>query len=212
MTDTVALIADIVGSRNLPSRAQSQDDIRAVFARADQRFAPEQALWATVGDEFQARYPDLRSALGATALVRVTLPEGLDCRFGLGMGQATEIEPARDGAAIQDGSAWWRAREAIVTAHRLQDRGRPSVRTWFVAEDASLTAAVDALLLQRDHTIARMKARERRLAAGLLEGRTQKELAQEERIAQSAVSQTLHRSGAIALEAGIELFSEVTPT
>ena len=96
-----------------------------------------------------------------------------------------------------------------MTAHDLQDRGQPSVRTWLVAEDASLTAAVDALLLQRDHTIARMKARERRLAAGLLEGRTQKELAQEERIAQSAVSQTLHRSGAIALAAGIELFSEV---
>ncbi|MGO4299740.1 SatD family protein [Leifsonia sp. RAF41] len=212
MTFTVALIADIVGSRNLSSRSAAQDEMRAVFARADLRFPPEQPLWATVGDEFQARYPDLASALGATALVRLNLPEGLDCRFGLGMGEATEIEPGPDGNTIQDGSAWWRAREAIVTAHRLQDRGQPSVRTWFVAEDALLTAAVAALLLQRDHTIARMKARERRLAAGLLEGRTQTELAHEERIAQSAVSQTLHRSGAIALAAGIELFSEVVPT
>ncbi|WP_431220852.1 SatD family protein [Leifsonia xyli] len=210
MTATVALIADIVGSRNLASRSDAQDAMRAVFARADRRFAPQQPLWATVGDEFQARYADLGAALGATALVRLALPEGLDCRFGLGLGEATEIEERGDGTSIQDGSAWWRAREAIVTAHRLQDRGRPSVRTWFVAEDATLTAAVDALLLQRDHTISRMKARERRLGAGLLEQRTQKELAQEERIAQSAVSQTLHRSGAIALEAGIDLFSGVT--
>ena len=73
-----------------------------------------------------------------------------------------------------------------------------------------IALVIDALLLQRDHTIARMKARERRLAAGWLEGRTQKDLATEERIAQSAVSQTLHRSGAIALAAGIQLISEVT--
>ncbi|MGO4536109.1 SatD family protein [Leifsonia sp. 2MCAF36] len=206
MNVTVALITDIVGSRDLANRSAAQDEIRAVFARADRSFPPEESLWATVGDEFQARYPDLGAALGAIALVRLSLPEGLDCRFGLGVGEATEIEPGRDGNAIQDGSAWWRAREAIVTAHRRQDRGQPSVRTWFVAEDSSLTAAANALLLQRDHTIGRMKARERRLAAGLLEGRTQTELAQQERIAQPAVSQTLHRSGAIALEAGIELF------
>lgn len=212
MTVTVALIADIVGSRTLASRAQAQDTMRAVFRRADATFSPEEPLWATVGDEFQARYPDVASALGATALVLLTLPEGLDCRFGLGVGEATEIEPTRDGASIQDGSAWWRAREAIQIAHRLQDGGQPSVRTWLIAEDSAVTAAVDALLLQRDHTVWRMKARERRLAAGWLEGRTQRELAAEERIAQSAVSQTLHRSGAIALAAGIELVSEGTAT
>ncbi|MGN7800770.1 SatD family protein [Leifsonia sp. 22587] len=211
MTSTVAVIADIVGSRNLPSRSDAQEAVRAAFARADGRFVPEQALWATVGDEFQARYAHLGAALGATALVRLILPDGIDCRFGLGVGEATEIEPSPSGAAIQDGSAWWRARDAIITAHRLQDRGQPTVRTWLVAEDPGFTAAVDALLLQRDHTISRMKARERRLAAGLLEGRTQKELAQEERIAQSAVSQTLHRSGAAALVAGIELVSEAAP-
>lgn len=212
MTVTVALIADIVGSRTLASRAQAQDTVRAVFGRADATFSPEEPLWATVGDEFQARYPDVASALGATALVLLTLPEGLDCRFGLGVGEATEIEPTRDGASIQDGSAWWRAREAIQIAHRLQDGGQPSVRTWLIAEDSAVTAAVDALLLQRDHTVWRMKARERRLAAGWLEGRTQRELAAEERIAQSAVSQTLHRSGAIALAAGIDLVSEGTAT
>jgi DNA-binding CsgD family transcriptional regulator len=206
---TVALIVDIVGSRDLPERAAAQEAMRAVFARADGTFPPEEPLWATVGDEFQARYPDIASALGATALVRLTLPDGLDCRFGLGVGEATEIEQGR-GGSIQDGSAWWRAREAIQTAHRLQDGGQSSLRTWLIAEDATLTSVVDALLLQRDQAISRMKARERRLAAGVLEGRTQQELAAEESIAQSAVSQALHRSGAIALAAGIHLVSEAT--
>ena len=210
MTHTVALIVDIAGSRDLPRRADAQDAMRAVFARADRRFLPQESLWATVGDEFQARYPDLGAALGATALVQLALPDGIDCRFGLGVGEAIEIEPASGGGSIQDGSAWWRAREAIEMAHRLQDRGQPNVRTWLVGDDAAQTSVIDALLLQRDHTIARMKARERRLAAGWLEGRTQKDLATEERIAQSAVSQTLHRSGAIALAAGIQLISEVT--
>jgi hypothetical protein len=212
MSSTVALIVDIAGSRDLPRRAEAQDAMRAVFARAHQRFVPQEPLWATVGDEFQARYADVASALGATALVQLALPDGLDCRFGLGVGEATEIEPTRDGASIQDGSAWWRARDAIEMAHRLQDRGQPNVRTWLIAEDSVYTSVVDALLLQRDQTISRMKARERRLAAGWLEGRTQRDLAAEERIAQSAVSQTLHRSGAIALAAGIELISGGKPT
>ena len=210
MTPTVALIADIVGSRDVPNRVDAQLAVRAAFARADATYAPDEPLWATVGDEFQARYSDIASALGATALVQLALPEWLGCRFGLGVGEATEIEPARDGGSIQDGSAWWRAREAIQIAHRLQDGGQSSVHTWLISGDSAVTAAVDALLLQRDHTIWRMKARERRLAAGWLEGRTQRELAAEERIAQSAVSQTLHRSGGIALAAGIDLVSEAT--
>jgi DNA-binding CsgD family transcriptional regulator len=52
--------------------------------------------------------------------------------------------------------------------------------------------------------VHRMKARERRLAAGLLQGRTQAELASQEGISQSAVSQSLQRSGASALRAGLD--------
>lgn len=207
MEQSVALIVDIVGSRSLEHRARAQKDVRSTFADAHRHFTPERELWATVGDEFQARYPSIGAAMGATALVRLTLPDTVDCRFGVGVGVSHDVESRENAEAIQDGSAWWRAREAIVSAHTLADHGHPYLRTWAVTEDVGLSAALNALLLQRDHAIERMKARERRLAVGVLQGRTQKQIAADEAITQSAVSQNLQRSGATALMAGLELLN-----
>lgn len=208
MPESVALIVDIVDSRSLENRSRAQRDIRASFADAHRRFTPEKDLWATVGDEFQARYSSIGAAMGATALVRLTLPDAIDCRFGLGLGASHDVEHGENGEPIQDGSAWWRAREAIVSAHTLADHGHPYLRTWVVTDNPGMAAAFNALLLQRDHAIGRMKARERRLAASILRGRTQKEIAAEEAITQSAVSQNLQRSGATALMAGLDLLEE----
>ena len=203
----VGLIVDIVGSRRLPDRAVAQGAIVAAFAAAHRVRPAEMPLWATVGDEFQARYLRIGDALATTALVRLTLPEGIDCRFGIGRGSAREVETSPAGS-IQDGSAWWHARAAISTAHRLQSHGHPSLRTWFSSDDALLTAAINASIVQRDQALSRMKSRERRLAAGLLMGRSQARLAADEGISQSAVSQALARSGASALSEGLEQFSE----
>lgn len=208
MQESIALIVDIVGSRGLDDRSRAQHDVRSTFAEAHRHFEPEKALWATVGDEFQARYGDVRAALGATALVRLTLPASVDCRFGLGQGNFHDVESRQDGEPIEDGSAWWRAREAINAAHKYADHGHPYLRTWAVTEDPRLAGVLNALLLQRDHIIDRMKARERRLAAGILQGRTQKEIAAGEGITQSAISQSLQRSGATALVAGLDLLGE----
>lgn len=205
MQQSIAVIVDIVDSRGLSDRPRAQHDVRSTFAATYRHFEPEKALWATVGDEFQARYSNMRAALGATALVRLSLPESVDCRFGLGQGAAHDVESREDGEPIQDGSAWWRAREAINAAHSLADHGHPYLRTWAVTDDTERGNVLNALLLQRDHAIDRMKARERRLAIGILQGRTQKHIAADEGITQSAVSQNLQRSGATALMAGLDL-------
>jgi hypothetical protein len=202
-----AMIVDIVDSRKLDDRVRAQQAIRDAFARAEATAPAERPLWATVGDEFQALYADLRGALATSALVQVTLPEGIECRFGIGAGDATEIESNSDGSSIQDGSAWWRAREAISEGHRLEHHGHPYLRTWFAGDDGVLTAAVNALLLQRDQALSRMKARERRMAAALFEGRTQNLIARDEGVSQPAVSQNLQRSGATAVAAGLDLFA-----
>jgi hypothetical protein len=204
MADSYAVIVDIVGSRRLDDRGSAQRAIRSAFDDADTPFPSEKAIWATAGDEFQVRYARLADALGAVALVQLTLPDGLDCRYGIGRGDSRVVEDRDDGQPIQDGSAWYHARDAIDEAHRLADHGHPFARTWFSCDDTLLTAAVDAWLLQRDQVVHRMKARERRLAAGLLQGRTQAELASQEGISQSAVSQSLQRSGASALRAGLD--------
>ncbi|MFI5427989.1 SatD family protein [Aeromicrobium sp. UC242_57] len=104
-----------------------------------------------MGDEFQAVYTDLRSALRATLLLRLSLPDGLDCRFGIGLGDVVVVGRS-DYGLTQDGSAWWSAREAIEEAKRRETRRNKTLRTWFVAADPATVDAgvVNAALLARD--------------------------------------------------------------
>lgn len=210
MNTVVAVIIDIVRSRALADRVAAQRTLRAVFADADRVVSPVQELWPTVGDEFQTIYAQLPDALRATALVRLTLPDGIDCRFGLGIGDVTQVEPTGVGGGIQDGSAWWNAREAITTVHGRQRHGHPYARTWFVGGDQASEAVVNAYLLNRDQVLSRMKSRERRWAAGLFSGQGQAEIARTEGVSQPAVSQNLQRSGATALAYGLDLMSAAT--
>lgn len=204
----VGIIADIVASRALADRASAQRDIMAVFARAEESVPALRSAWATVGDEFQVIVADWASALRLTLRVQALLPESVSLRFGIGVGEINTITLASDGndhddavassPPIQDGSAWLHARAALEDAETRQ-RKRDEVRTGFRADDPDLTASVSQTLVLRDHVVARMKARERRLLAAMLQGHTQLEAARSEGISQAAVSQSLHRSGAMAL-------------
>jgi hypothetical protein len=123
------------------------------------------------------------------------LPDGVECRFGLGIGAVDGFESAS--GRLQDGPGWWAARAAIDTVHAKQQRAAPSARTWVVAspdEDAGVhtaAALANSYLLARDHLVGGMNERARRLTLGRCLGRTQRDLAQEEGITQPAVSQAL---------------------
>ncbi|MFD1713772.1 SatD family protein [Amnibacterium flavum] len=204
------MIVDIVGSRNAPDRVGAQRAVREAFDRADAARPVLAPLWSTAGDEFQAVYGSLADALRSTLIARLVMPDGLDFRVGLGSGEVREIERTSAGHPIQDGSAWWAARDAIEEAHRRENSGSPFVRSWYAAADesADFVATVDSYLLLRDHLVSAMTGRARRLAAGALEGRAQLDLAESEDITQSAVSQSLQRSGAAALLAAQQLMEE----
>ncbi|MEE6288976.1 SatD family protein [Georgenia sp. MJ173] len=206
----VAIIVDIVKSRDLADRKRAQQEILRVFDRVAGLFV--QSLWPTVGDEFQAVSTDISSAVRAVAIARLLLPPGMDCRFGIGEG---DVEQVGEGAtrSIQDGSAWWAAREAINEAQRRENRTNPYLRTWFVSDQPSggPAAVVNAYLLLCDHAISAMRPRERRLTAGVLQGRSQSEVAEQEGITQSAVSQNLQRSGGGALLAAHQVLEDVMP-
>lgn len=205
----VALIVDIVDSRLLVRRDQAQAAVLDAFADASHDVPVEVPLWATVGDEFQAVFATTGQAVRVTALMRLLFPPELDCRFGIGEGDMREVDSGAR-APIYDGSAWWRAREAIDRVESDQERATPYVRTRLVGDkaEAERVAAVNAHLLLRDHLIDTMSARSRRLAAGALRGATQSELAARERISQSAVSQNLRRSGGAALIAADRAIAE----
>lgn len=197
---TIAVISDIVGSRRLADRASAQRLLDHAIARvqADLPLAV-QPLRLTVGDEEQGTYARLEDALASLLLLQLALPDGIECRFGLGIGEVHEIDSV--GGVIADGPGWWAARTAIETVHAKQLRAAPSARTWVVAgrgEDASMhTAAMaNAYLLARDELVAAMSERTRRLVYGRCLGVTQRELAQVEGITQPAVSQALTSAGA----------------
>ena len=197
MVHAVGIIADIVGSRELEDRPAAQRAILKAFEHAQDSVPVEQDAWATVGDEFQVITATWQDALRITLRVQVALPDDLRLRFGIGEGQINTIGDSPTGP-IQDGTAWLNARDAIEDVEQHQQHHDEAL-TGFRSDDASLTVAVTAQLLMRDHIVARMKARERRLFAALLAGATQQDAAREEKISQAAVSQAVHRSGAIAL-------------
>lgn len=199
----VALIVDIVNSRKLVDRVGAQRTVRSVFEDASKEHPALRPLWPTVGDEFQAVFETLGDALLTTALVRLALPEDVDCRFGLGRGETADVDSSSP-VAIQDGSAWWNAREAIDETHRREHKNEPYLRSWFVSSDhkeSGTVAVVNGFILLRDSLISSMRPRDRRLTLGALSGSPQLDLAQREGISQSAVSQSLRRSGGAALVA-----------
>lgn len=204
MSTAVAIIVDIVRSRELSDRASAQRAVLSALEDACEGIDLLQAPWATVGDEFQVLVGTVADALRITALTRLLLPVKLDCRFGVGLGAAETIAEGQNGP-IHDGSAWWSAREAIEHTHRIEQRAAPFARTWFRLDSAIApsvdTTVINSHLLLRDHLIDAMSARSRRLTAGSLRGIPQSELGRAEHISQSAVSQNLKNSGGAALVA-----------
>ncbi|MCL3777538.1 MULTISPECIES: SatD family protein [unclassified Actinomyces] len=202
MTVSYAILADIVGSRSLADRPGAQRALLDVLARASQGLDLLREPYATVGDEFQALAPTLRGALLLTLRAQLLLPQGLELRFGIGQGEARTVSDGSDGAAapIQDGPAWWRAREAVDAAHEAQQR-TGFVRTRAVLDDAEGSAVLNAMLVLRDQAVARLQERPRRMLAALLGGATQVEAAAQEGVSQSAVSSVVRGSGAGLLEA-----------
>ena len=212
-----ALIADIIRSRELPDRRRAQRVIHETLGRAAEGLALTQRPYATVGDELQAVSATLADALALTLRTHLLLPEGLGLRFGVGVGTISEVEGAAESSAdgalgrpIQDGSAWWAAREAIESAHRLQDEGRSFIRTWLRIHPDVVSGSgrgqsereglVNSVLILRDQAVFRFQPRQRRMMAGLLMGMTQVEVARQEKVSQQAVSEFARSAGSSLLE------------
>ena len=206
----IAVILDIVGSRSLDDRSDAQHALDDAIARveADRPLAAS-PLRPTVGDEQQGLYPTLDSALAALTLLRLALPEAVDCRFGVGIGPVEEIPTATGG--LPEGPGWWAARAAIEHTHALQRRTVPGARTWVIAHEAEpeathlLARQANIALLTRDQLITDMSPRTRRLTYGRHLGIMQRELAAAEGVTQPAVSQALASSGAGAVLEGLRL-------
>lgn len=187
------LIGDVVGSRRAADRSRLHRTLASALRQIGAGAIDPPAF--TVGDEFQGSYPTVGAAIDAALALRLTVGSEIDVRFGIGWGAVTVLDAE---AGIQDGPGWWTAREAIQqTAEAQRQPGFTLVRTTFRADGdtRSDSAAVNAALICRDHLLGSLDERSLRIVRGLMTGRTKKELAADEGISPSAVSQRASRDG-----------------
>jgi hypothetical protein len=196
----VALIGDIVGSRTSSDRQALHDHLERVLTTVNDDGPVHDPAVITLGDEFQGIYDTLGDALRASFRIRFLL-QPVDVRFGVGRGSVTTLDTGR---GIHDGPAYWNARDAIEkAAHRAERAQTRTSRTAYVSpEDPPGHAeAVQAALDCLDFMIGSMSDTSRSVLGGLMEGRTQQEIATRHGISPSAVSQQVRNNGlGVALE------------
>lgn len=159
----IALIADIVKSRQHGKRSVLQDHLKAVTLELNHKFGP--ALLAPVtmsrGDELQALLkraepiPDILWSISQRL-------GGTEIRFAFGLGALDT--GLRALPTETDGPAWWHARAAIEHAAKTKRKG--GVFRGFGQDDPVLTALASLL----DHIRHRMTAKQRAVAGMLRNG------------------------------------------
>jgi hypothetical protein len=220
MSSVVAtLIGDVVGSRDAGSRAALHARLEALVAHVNAETAPVVPLRITVGDEYQGCWSTVGQALVALRMLRLDGLPDVDLRHGLGWGEVTVLSEA---PRVEDGPGWWAARAAIeYAAAEARRPGLRHVRTAFRLAEAVPGAerpgenrgldehAVNAALMLRDQLLGGLSERSLSVLRGLLEGRTQREIAEAEGVSASAVSQRVRSDGLAVIVAAEEMLGRV---
>lgn len=200
---SVAVIGDVRGSRRAVNRKALHDKLTETLDTVNAQHPALDPFRITVGDEFQGRFAQLGPAVAALYAVHLSLHPDIEVRFGVGRGTAMTLDPT---AGIHDGSAFWHARDAIEAVAASENgrtwRGRAMVIDPDIHPDVA--TATNAAISCVDQLIWQMDERDRRLLAGLHEGKTQAELAEAEGISASAVSQRTRRNGIGAVLASLD--------
>ncbi len=189
------LLGDVVGSRRATDRLGLHRRLEQVLEQGNQVFGTD--LRITVGDEYQGHCDSLGTALALTWWLRVQLLPEIDVRHGIGVGETHALT-----GIVEDGPGWWAARAAIEAVGADAERPRSRTRRDRVVLDEhsasvapAVLVAVDAALAGRDELTARLDARDLSVVRGLLDERTQSDLAESLGISASAVSQRIRHQG-----------------
>lgn len=205
---STTLIGDLVGSRAARDRRGLHERLVAVISTVNDTLVPRSPLRIQVGDEYQGVFRSLGEAVHAALVIRLALLPDADVRHGLGRGS---VEVLGESPHVEDGPGWWSARLAIDrVALAQQQPAERSLRTSYSAVHSRGGApdqaepAVNAALALRDEIVGGLGPRGVSVLRGLLEERTQKEIADELGVSPSAVSQRVRADGIGALLAAHE--------
>jgi DNA-binding transcriptional LysR family regulator len=205
------LIGDLVRSRRAEHRARLHERLARAIREVNDGTAVVAPLQITVGDEFQGSFVHLGDAVRTTLRLRLAMLPEVDVRHGLGWGEVTVLQ---ERPRVEDGPAWWVARDAIHAVQAAEGRAATRYRrTAFRSAPGTAgpcEAAVEAALLLRDQQVGALSTRSLSVLRGLLAGRTQREIADELGISPSAVSQRVRADGLAALVEADTRLGEVT--
>ena len=212
----VLVIGDVVDSRQVPDQRRLLAGVADAVADLD----GARSAAATTGDEFQAMFEHLPTAIQAVARLRLRLlddppaEQPVELRVGFGCGEVIGPEPHDAGAPGQSGPGWWYARAALDQV-RQSRRAWPELR-WWVDADPDETPGLMAYrscLVALDALASRFDEQDVSLARGLLDGRSASELARERDLTRQSVTERLHEHGVYGWVRTLEtLTASPTPT
>ena len=208
----LAVIGDIIQSKELENRSECQERLNAVLDSINQKYTSSIAsrFMITLGDEFQGLLKDGADTLNIISEIEIRMYP-VRIRFGIGVGRIT-TEINSDIPLGADGPAYYNARRMVESIKSSQKKNKtPDVNIMIASEH---NEPVDNLL----NTILTLSAaiknkwtdRQREIAFDcLLTGDNQVKAAARLGISQSSVQKSLSNAGYYSYKKAMETISNV---
>lgn len=183
----VAIIGDIVGSRQLPDRKPIQQKFLQVTQSANQLFEKdiESPLTVTIGDECQVLLNNPAMTLELIHYVQREM-KPIQFVFGVGIGAIT-TDINKQLAIGMDGPAFYFARKALEKAKKK----KPSL---IFNADVAAIEMVNALLYFIESCSKRRTNRQKQVIQLFLQGLTQEQIAVQLGVTQETISEIISLS------------------
>jgi len=147
MTNHLAVIGDIIQSKQVENRAQLQESINHAFEMIDNQYPDliQSKFTLTLGDEFQALLRPSKQVFELLDVLEKMIP--IPFRFGLGYGTLT-TDFDKNISIGADGPAYWHAREAIDIIHDKNWSGK--TKSYILTKDKPFDQTMNNLILLSD--------------------------------------------------------------
>lgn len=183
----IAIIGDIIASREIKDRLESQEKLQSILDRVNSRYKAvlESPFTITTGDEFQALLRPNRHIFQIIDDITIGF-QPYQIRFGIGVGgMLTAVNPKQ--SIGSDGPAYWHARAAIDYIHDNNDYGSNHLSV--ALDDKEAARKINAVLAACEFIKSKWTATQAELLMALLN-----EGIYEEKFSHKEMAKVLHLS------------------